>query len=147
MAKLKKQMWFKLETLMQKQMNCFSSFSFMLKFYRKIAVPICWSKNPAPSKTYAPHRKTHHQSKGKAGNRCVGFHLPVARVSRRVPGAQVFERSSLVLFLPILLVFFPVFAIGLNNAKDGIWPPISVWLGNLVLLLCGAYWLKRVYRS
>ncbi len=52
-----------------------------------------------------------------------------------------------VVFLPILLVFFPVFAIGLENAKDGQWPPISVWLGNLVLLICGAYWLRRVYRS
>jgi lipopolysaccharide export system permease protein len=52
-----------------------------------------------------------------------------------------------VCFLPILLVFFPVFAVGLNHAKDGSWPPIAVWLGNLVLLICGAWWLRRVYRG
>lgn len=52
-----------------------------------------------------------------------------------------------VCFLPILLVFFPVFAVGLNHAKDGSWPPISVWIGNVTLLVSGAWWLRRVYRG
>lgn len=50
-------------------------------------------------------------------------------------------------FLPILLVFFPVFAIGLGHAKDGSWPPVAVWLGNAMLLVVGAWWLRKVYRS
>jgi lipopolysaccharide export system permease protein len=50
-------------------------------------------------------------------------------------------------FMPILLLFYPVFVIGLNHAKDGSWLPISVWLGNLVLLIAGAWWLRKIYRS
>lgn len=50
-------------------------------------------------------------------------------------------------FMPILLVYYPVFAVGLDHAKDGSWPPLSVWLGNLVLLVVGAYWLRRVHKS
>lgn len=48
-------------------------------------------------------------------------------------------------FMPILLLYYPVFAIGLDHAKDGSWPPISVWLGNIVLLGVGAWWLRRMY--
>jgi len=49
-------------------------------------------------------------------------------------------------FLPILLVYFPVFSIALDHAKDGSWPPISVWAGNAVLLLVGAWWLRKIHR-
>lgn len=47
-------------------------------------------------------------------------------------------------FMPILLLYYPVFAVGLDHAKDGSLPPISVWLGNFVLFLVGAWWLRRV---
>ncbi|MEM7475233.1 MAG: LptF/LptG family permease [Planctomycetota bacterium] len=49
-------------------------------------------------------------------------------------------------FMPILLIYYPVFAVGLGNAKDGSWPPFTVWLGNVVLLLVGAFWLRKLYR-
>lgn len=52
-----------------------------------------------------------------------------------------------VCFLPILLVFFPIFAVGLELAKEGTWPPSSVWLGNIALLIAGAWWLRKVYRG
>ncbi|MEM8736327.1 MAG: LptF/LptG family permease [Planctomycetota bacterium] len=48
-------------------------------------------------------------------------------------------------FMPILLLYYPVFAIGLGHAKDGSWPPSSVWLGNIVLLVVGAWWLRRLH--
>lgn len=50
-------------------------------------------------------------------------------------------------FLPILLLYYPFFVYGLDRVKDGSWPTISVWLGNLVLLGVGAFWMRRVYRS
>ncbi|QDV27708.1 LptF/LptG family permease [Aureliella helgolandensis] len=50
-------------------------------------------------------------------------------------------------FLPILFLFFPVFAIGLNHAKDGTWHPIALWLGNLTLLLVGAWWMRKIFRN
>ncbi|HBE67587.1 MAG TPA: permease [Planctomycetaceae bacterium] len=55
--------------------------------------------------------------------------------------------SFAVCFLPILLLFFPVFAVGLNLAKSGASPPISVWGGNVVLLLSGAWWLRKISRG
>lgn len=48
-------------------------------------------------------------------------------------------------FMPILLLYYPVFAIGLGHAKDGSWPPAAVWLGNAVLLVCGAFWLRKLH--
>jgi lipopolysaccharide export system permease protein len=50
-------------------------------------------------------------------------------------------------FLPILLLYYPFFVYGLDRAKDGSWPAFSVWLGNLVMLAIGAWWLRRVYKS
>ncbi len=50
-------------------------------------------------------------------------------------------------FLPILLLYFPVFAVSLDYAKDGSWSPASVWLGNVVLLTAGAVGLRNLYRS
>lgn len=50
-------------------------------------------------------------------------------------------------FMPILLIYYPVFAVGLEHAKDGSWPSISVWLGNVVLLAVGGWWLRKVCRN
>jgi lipopolysaccharide export system permease protein len=50
-----------------------------------------------------------------------------------------------VAFLPILLIYYPLFALGLEQAKDGGWPPHSVWLGNLALLAVGGWYLHKVH--
>ncbi len=52
-----------------------------------------------------------------------------------------------VCFMPILLIYYPVFAIGLGHARDGSWWPVSAWLGNGVLLIVGAWWLRKIYRG
>ena len=52
-----------------------------------------------------------------------------------------------VAFLPILLIYYPLFALGLEQAKDGGWPPYSVWLGNLALSAVGAWYLRKVHYS
>lgn len=49
-------------------------------------------------------------------------------------------------FLPTVLMYYPVFTVGLNHARDGSWSPASVWLGNLALLIAGAWWMRRIYR-
>ena len=49
-------------------------------------------------------------------------------------------------FLPILLIYYPLFALGLDRAKNGMWPAYSVWLGNLVLFAFGLWLLRKVYR-
>jgi lipopolysaccharide export system permease protein len=52
-----------------------------------------------------------------------------------------------ICFLPILLIYFPFFILGLERAKAGEWPAYSVWLGNFFLLLIGSYMMRKVYRS
>jgi lipopolysaccharide export system permease protein len=51
-----------------------------------------------------------------------------------------------VCFLPILLVYYPMLAVSVDQAKDGAFPPPAVWLGNVVLALWGVWLLRRVIR-
>lgn len=51
-----------------------------------------------------------------------------------------------VAFLPILLIYYPLFELGLEQAKDGGWPPYSVWLGNLALLAAGSWFLRLIHK-
>ena len=54
--------------------------------------------------------------------------------------------SFFLCFLPILIVYYPLLVVGIDGAKDGRLPPWSVWAGNILLLLWGAYLLRRVVR-
>ncbi len=49
-------------------------------------------------------------------------------------------------FVPILLVYYPLLAFGVDRCKDGAMPPYTVWLGNLVLLAGGSWMLRHVIR-
>lgn len=49
-------------------------------------------------------------------------------------------------FVPILLVYYPLMAYGVDRAKAGAVPPYMVLLGNVVCLAIGAWQLKRVVR-
>ena len=51
-----------------------------------------------------------------------------------------------VCFLPILIVYYPLLMISLDKAKGGALPPQAVWLGNIVLVLWGAWLMRRVIR-
>jgi lipopolysaccharide export system permease protein len=49
-------------------------------------------------------------------------------------------------FVPILLIYYPLFGLALDRAKDGAWPPVALWLGNGVLLVLGMFLMRRVLR-
>ncbi len=49
-------------------------------------------------------------------------------------------------FIPILLIYYPLFGLALDRAKDGSWSPITLWLGNGVLLVLGTILMRRVLR-
>ena len=57
-----------------------------------------------------------------------------------------FIASFFICFLPILLVYYPLLAVSVDQAKDGALPPQSVWLGNILLALAGIWLLRRVNR-
>lgn len=49
-------------------------------------------------------------------------------------------------FVPILLIYYPIFGLALDRAKDGAWPSASLWLGNLSLFLLGTWLMLRVLK-
>lgn len=57
-----------------------------------------------------------------------------------------FLASFFICFLPILVVYYPLMAVSVDWAKDGAAPPQTVWIGNILLSLAGAWLLRRVNR-
>jgi lipopolysaccharide export system permease protein len=51
-----------------------------------------------------------------------------------------------VVFLPILLVYYPLLVLGVDYAKEGAVPPYAVWTGNLVLGLVGIQLMRKIIR-
>lgn len=86
-----------------------------------------------------PHRRW------SAGFSCLAFAavgIPVAVWLRK--GEML--ASFFACFLPILIVYYPMLAGTLLGAKKGGLPAESLWLGNLVLLVIGAYLMRREVR-
>jgi lipopolysaccharide export system permease protein len=57
-----------------------------------------------------------------------------------------FLTSFFLCFLPILIVYYPLLAYGIDGAKNGTIPPVAVWTGNILLLLWGTWLLRKVMR-
>ncbi|MCC9602805.1 LptF/LptG family permease [Stieleria sp. JC731] len=79
------------------------------------------------------------------GFSCFFFVLigaPLAMISRTSDYWTTFGRC----FLPTLLMYYPLFILGLNQAKDGMIPPYGVWLGNVALGAIGMILVNRVRR-
>lgn len=57
-----------------------------------------------------------------------------------------FLSSFFACFFPILIIYYPLLFLGVNEAKLGILPPSSVWIGNVILALAGGWLIRRVYR-
>jgi len=79
------------------------------------------------------------------GFSCVCFVLIGIPVSIRMRFSE-FIASFFICFLPILIVYYPLLAVSVDKAKDGFFPPQSVWLGNIVLAAAGILLLRRVNR-
>jgi len=85
------------------------------------------------------------QRRWAAGFSCLFFvwvGAPVAIYFRK----GEFLTSFFVCFLPILIVYYPLLAYGIDGAKNGTIPPQGVWAGNLLLLGCGVWMLRKVIR-
>ena len=57
-----------------------------------------------------------------------------------------FLTSFFLCFAPILAIYYPLMVYGIDGAKNGTIPPISVWAGNVVLLAAGVWLLRKVLR-
>jgi len=57
-----------------------------------------------------------------------------------------FLTSFFLCFLPILVVYYPLLAYGIDGAKNGTIPPVAVWTGNVLLVVWGTWLLRKVMR-
>jgi lipopolysaccharide export system permease protein len=57
-----------------------------------------------------------------------------------------FLTSFFACFFPILVVYYPLLALGVDQAKSGKLPPCSVWIGNVILVFMGAWLLRKIIR-
>ena len=57
-----------------------------------------------------------------------------------------FLSSFFASFAPIIGVYYPLLALGVEQAKDGSLPPLCVWLGNAILFVWGVWLLRRIVR-
>jgi lipopolysaccharide export system permease protein len=79
------------------------------------------------------------------GFSCLCFVLVGAPMAIRMKNAD-FLTSFFLCFLPILLVYYPVFMLGVDRVKAGELPPPAVWLGNLLVACWGLWMLRSVLR-
>lgn len=86
-----------------------------------------------------PHRRWAN------GFSCLFFVLIGAPMAIRLQKAE-FWAVFAVCFLPILLCYYPLLFVGVDQAKSGDWPPPSAWLANAGLLAWGLWLLRRVRR-
>jgi lipopolysaccharide export system permease protein len=81
-----------------------------------------------------------------SGFACLCFVLVGAPMAIRMRNAD-FLTSFFLCFLPILLMYYPMFMFGLSRVKSGAMPPPAVWLGNVLITLWGIWLLRRVIRN
>ncbi len=79
------------------------------------------------------------------GFSCLCFVLVGAPMAIRMRNAD-FLTSFFLCFLPILVVYYPVFMLGVSRVKAGALPPPAVWVGNILITLWGIWLLRQVIR-
>lgn len=80
-----------------------------------------------------------------AGFSCLAFvmvGIPLAILLRTADTWTTFG----LCFLPILVVYYPLFMAGIDRAKAGAAPPVVVWGGNLLLMAIGLWLIRRANR-
>ncbi|MCL4202607.1 MAG: LptF/LptG family permease [Pirellulaceae bacterium] len=86
-----------------------------------------------------PHRRW------ASGLSCLSFVFIGVPLAIRLRNADFFTTFG-ICFLPILLLYYPLFMFGLDGAKAGRLPPWSVWLGNIVCIIVGLLLHRGVVR-
>jgi lipopolysaccharide export system permease protein len=80
-----------------------------------------------------------------SGFSCLFFVMVGTPLAIRLRTADVWNSFALC-FFPILIVYYPLLAFGLDRAKSGEFPPYIVWVGNLVLGIIGLVLYRKVIR-
>lgn len=79
------------------------------------------------------------------GFSCLCFVMMGAPLAIRLRNAD-FLTSFFLCFLPILIIYYPLLAFGVSQAKNGGFPSWGVWAGNVILVAVGWWFIRRVCR-
>ena len=80
------------------------------------------------------------------GFSCLCFVFVGAPLAIRLKKFDFWTNFALV-FIPILIVYYPLLMFGVSQAKSGALPPWIVWLGNTVMLLYGLWLMYRIQKD
>ena len=80
------------------------------------------------------------------GFSCFFFVLAGAPLAIRLRNAD-FLTTFFLCFIPILLLYYPLFMLGVERAKAGGLPPYAVWLGNVALGAVGLWMVRKLIRK
>jgi len=89
--------------------------------------------------------KTEPHRRWSNGFSCLCFVLVGMTLSMRWAHGELLS-NFFACFLPVLIVYYPMLAFGVNNAKEGALPPYIVWSGNVLFLGIGWWLWRRVIR-
>jgi lipopolysaccharide export system permease protein len=89
--------------------------------------------------------KMEPQRRWANGFSCLCFVMVGAPLAVRLRNVHIMT-SFFMCFAPILLVYFPLLIFSVDRAKAGGIPPVSVWLGNVLMAIWGWWILRRVIR-
>lgn len=96
---------------------------------------------------YRKHRlKTEPWRRWANGFSCLCFVIVGAPLAIRLRKFD-FWTNFAVVFIPILLVYYPLLMFGVSQAKSGGLPPWIVWLGNAVMLAAGLWLVGKVEKN
>jgi lipopolysaccharide export system permease protein len=95
--------------------------------------------------TYVHRLRTEPHRRWSSGFSCLCFVLIGAPVAIWLRNSD-FLTSFCLCFLPILLIYYPLLLFGVDQAKNGNLPAVSVWLGNVVLAVLGHVMMRKVFR-
>ena len=94
------------------------------------------SKNRYNRLHVVPHRRWAN------GFSCLAFAIIGVPVALRLRTGN-YATSFGACFVPILLLYYPLFMFGLNGAKMSTLPPYAAWMGNIACAIVGLVLLRR----
>ncbi len=79
------------------------------------------------------------------GFSCLFVVMVGAPLSVRMRTTNFFTTFALC-FFPVLVIYYPALQWAVTQAKDGVVPPYTVWIGNGILMLVGIALTRRIIR-
>lgn len=99
----------------------------------------------ANERSYLHRLRTERPRRWASGFSCLCFAMIGVPLAIRFRTSD-FLTTFFLCFLPILIVYYPLLAFGIDAAKRGVLRPEIVWTGNLVVGACGAWLIHRATR-